>query len=678
MKAHSTKISYLKFVKVVVSLGLLIGVSVHTAPAVSAAPRLQQTPTFYPDPCVVPIPLGLEEGRDIVCGYVLVPEQHAAPSGPTIRLEVAILKSEAASPAPDPLVILQGGPGGSTLEDLLTPFARSPLRANRDLVLFDQRGALHSEPGLRCPELLELTEQTIEQHLSPAEADRRSLEASLACRRRLVAEGVDLGVFDSFENAADIEWLRQALGYGPINLYGVSYGSQLAQHFMRVFPASLRAVVLDAVVPTQGSWLAEYPRAQDRAFRELFRACAADQDCDAAYPNLEQVFFELVDRFNQTPARIPITDSETGRRYNATVDGNTLMDILFQFLYVSDLIPALPKMIYDLRAGDSGLITAVWPLLVFDRHFSSGMYDSVVCAEEMDYQPDELPAGLYPQLAAYARRSLELLQALCQQWQVPPLGAEANQAVVSDVPTLVLNGQFDPITPPDNGEAVARNLSHSHVVTFPTTGHGAALSGDCPTEIIGAFLDNPNAAPDTACLAEHPRVNFITPRTTLFTNTPIRLLTTPNVWDAVRGLIVALAALVLASPFLIWPLVLLIRLFRRRRVETAGGWGWLARAVALGVSALALVFLAGLVGVLGYLAFSNNVILFYGLPRQAAPLFIVPWVVVLLAALMLVVGMVVLRPGWPMWERAYFTLLAMTALGYMAVLAQWGFVWVWG
>ncbi len=660
-------------------VSLIVLINTLIIPAVSAAPHAQPTPTFYPGQCVISIPLGLEEGRDIVCGYVLVPEQHATPDGPTIRLEVAILKSKSAAPAPDPLVILQGGPGGSTLEDFAGPFADSPLRADRDLVLFDQRGARHSQPELRCPELLELTQQTIEQRLSPEEADRRSLEASLACRQRLNADGVNLAAFDSFENAADIEWLRQALGYGPINVYGVSYGSQLAQHFMRAYPASLRAVILDAVVPTQGSWLADYPRSQDRAFRELFKACAGDGACNAAYPNLEQVFFQLVDQFNQTPTRIPITDLETRQHYNAVVDGNTLMDILFQFLYVSDLIPALPRMIYGLRGGDSTLIAAVWPLLVFDRNFSVGMYDSVVCAEEMDYQPDDVPADLYPQLAAYAKRSLRSLQALCREWQSPPLGAEANQAVVSDVPTLLLNGQFDPITPPGNGEAVARGLSHRYVVTFPTTGHGAAFAGDCPTSVIRAFLDNPNAAPDTACIAEHLRVNFITPRTALLTNAPIRVLTAPNVWDAVRGLLVALALFVLASPFVIWPLVVLVRVFRRRSVDTTGCLGWLARGSAVIVSALALIFFIGLLSVLGYLVFTNDALLFYGFPRPAALLFLLPWAVGLLAVVMLAFAVIVWRRGgWPVWERVYFTLLAVTALGYVAVLAQWGFVWVWG
>jgi pimeloyl-ACP methyl ester carboxylesterase len=80
-------------------------------------------------------------GPGVACGYLTVPEQHSQPAGPTIELGVVILKSTGASPRPDPLVMAQGGPGGSTIHTYTTLLLNSPLRRERDIVLFDQRGA---------------------------------------------------------------------------------------------------------------------------------------------------------------------------------------------------------------------------------------------------------------------------------------------------------------------------------------------------------------------------------------------------------------------------------------------------------------------------------------------------------------------------------------------------------
>ena len=142
------------------------------------------------------------------------------------------------------------------------------------IVLFDQRGALYSEPSLVCEEQWELVERTIEQRLTYEEADRLSLEAVTACRRRLERERIDVSAFNSVENAADVAALARALGYEQINLYGVSYGTLLAQHVMRDHPGILRSVVLDAVVPASVNYLTETPRSQDRVYTELFGADA--------------------------------------------------------------------------------------------------------------------------------------------------------------------------------------------------------------------------------------------------------------------------------------------------------------------------------------------------------------------------------------------------------------------
>ncbi|HWQ11375.1 MAG TPA: alpha/beta hydrolase, partial [Roseiflexaceae bacterium] len=532
-------------------------------PAPAAAQRPQRTSAFQPAACMFELPAEAHEGEDIECGYLTVPEEHAHPEGPTIRLAVAIVKSQDPSPAPDPLVMLQGGPGGSTIDYFSQALFMPPaslLRADRDIVLFDQRGTLYSQPALTCPEDIALVERTIERRLSDEEAERLSLEAAQACRARLIREGVDLSAFDSLENAADVEALRVALGYEQINLYGVSYGTLLALHVMRQHPAGLRSVILDAVVPAQTNFLAEVPRSQDRAFGELFAACRADPACDVAFPNLERRLFDLVERLNREPARVPVTDPETGKSYRMVMDGDDFLGLMFQLLYASEVLPALPLLVDRVAAEDYTFLSRVAPLIVFDRTIAAGMYYSVICAEDADFTMADVDlAGVRKPFVEDAERSARTLARLCRQWGVQPLPDSVDAPVTSDIPTLVLNGRFDPITPPAFGEQAAQTLTNSYVFTFGNTAHGSAVAGPCPASIVLDFLADPTTRPDASCIAAHPAPEFLTPEGLLLTsalNAPLAWLEGKNLWQAV---LLALTLGLLLSPFAVWPLAWLAR-----------------------------------------------------------------------------------------------------------------------
>ena len=105
-----------------------------------------------------------------------------------------------------------------------------------------------------------------------------------------------------------------------------------------------------------------------------FAACAADSACNAAYPNIEQVLFDLVEQLYRTPARVPLIDPETKKSYNAVIDGETLQGIIFQMLYATEIIPVLPHAIYAMRAGNFTLVSQIYPHFLFDHTISSGMY----------------------------------------------------------------------------------------------------------------------------------------------------------------------------------------------------------------------------------------------------------------------------------------------------------------
>lgn len=664
----------MKFLPGLVALLLWLGVVGVSDGAVATQARGEN---FDPVPCAT---FKLSD-VDFECGYVRVPELHADPTGRQIRLATAILPGTHTSPTRDAFVVAQGGPGGSTLDTFATFFEReyypaiANLRAARDIVLYDQRGTLYAQPALLCPEELELTLATLDQEIPPDASLRQYEHAALECRERLVKDGVNLAAYNSVENALDIEDVRRALGYEQLDLYGVSYGTLLALHGLRETPATFRSVILDAVVPAQVNPNAVIAQSEDRAFKQLFRDCAANADCNRAYPDLERVFYGVVDALNQTPARVPLTNDDPaeapgGKTYNAVIDGDGFMDLLFQFIYNTEILPALPQMIYDAREGRYTLVEAFYPHIVFDRTFASGMYYSVMCAEDADMTIDDLALdGVDPHIAKAQTRDTAAFLQLCEKWDVPQLGARADEPVTATVSTLVLSGDLDPITPPPNGETAAATITPSYVYEFPAYGHGAMTSGNCPNEMIAAFVQNPERAPDALCIREDAaRIPFVTPAHTILDAGTGKLQ-----YAMLQGKLAYFAMpivliLILLSVWLVAPLAWLIRHSQHRPSE-ATRLARLAPWLAAGASAIAALFFVIVFALVILIALENErtIELVLGAPREWLLVYLMPLAYALLAiAFAAATAVAWVRGSWGIWRRIYFSVLTAAALGLIA------------
>ena len=661
-------------------------------------PGLQDIARFESAECMFdPFP-GLIEGTNMECGYLTVPEEWDNPSGPTIRLAVVILKAQSENPAPDPLVMMQGGPGGSTI-DLYTQVlpVTGRLWADRDIILFDQRGTLLSEPALTCPEYMDMAIETLDDDLTDEQIRDLINTAMTECRDRLVEEGVNLSAFDSRENAADVPALVRALGYEEYNLYGVSYGTLLAQHVMRFNPEGLRTVILDSVVPPGVDWFVRAPQTQNRSYEELFAACAADTDCNEAYPNLREVLYETVDRLNAEPAYVSLTDAETGLTHRALLDGDTVLSAVFQMMYSTDLLPMVPSIIYDARANRFDVLTRILSLLVFDRTMSYGMYYSVNCSEDGDVEESDLDlSGLPEQVAALNDDSVAGFLEVCDIWDVEALDSVIDAPVQSDVPTLLLSGHFDPITPPEYAEIAAGTLPNSYNVVFPWGGHGAATSGECQDSVILQFINNPNQAPDTACVVEYGSVRLLTPNAIVKLPAIARLLTAEGS-SLIELLVYGLALLLLLTALVVYPLVWLVRLMRKPSpavvpAATPGYAGEFDPVAALRPvdvpkpalyrfapwiswfnAAALLLFTAIVAGVLFSLIAANDLRWLVGLPGSTRPAFVLPPLALLLTLLMLVGVLVAwMRRAGSVWGRIYLTLITLAAIVCLIILGLWG------
>ncbi|MFN2285119.1 MAG: alpha/beta hydrolase [Anaerolineae bacterium] len=471
--------------------------------------------TFEQAPCPIELPdeapYGVDEGtslkrpKDIVCGYVTVPEEHAVQNDRTIRLAVAIVKATGDDPAPDPMVIESGGPGGSSVASAPGVFSGqfSDIREKRDIVFIEQRGTTYSEPALLCEEQYRAGIEVLGEDLDAETKEARVLAGLQACRDRLAAEGVNLSAYDTVENAADIPMVMTALGYEQFNLYGVSYGTYLAQHVMRAAPGRLRSVILDGVVPMDPSLRVGVVQGTDHAIRRIFAACAENPTCNARYPDLETVFFDLVAQYDSQPITIEVEVPDIYFPVDVRVTGDQLVSQLYQHIYHTAAIPLIPAQIYALAEGDHAFIDNMEDYVVGNEVFSRGMYYSVRCAESNEYlAPYGTTEGAYPEIARMLAPGAESIKASCDVWDVEPLSDARYTPVTDAIPTLILSGELDPVTPPENGAVVAASLPDAYAYTFPGVGHGSFSKSACSISIVAQFLDDPTHAPDATCIAD--------------------------------------------------------------------------------------------------------------------------------------------------------------------------------
>jgi len=488
---------------------------ISTAPTQVSGTPITPTANFHASACPFQLGAGVVNGKTVTCGYVTVPENRQNPNGAKVQLAVAMFKSPRVQNDQFPVVRLEGGPGGPSLDNwarYITTANFSNFVFNHDLIMFDQRGTGYSTPSLNCSELIQLQYDTLNTHLSATDSERMSIQALQTCHSRPVKAGVDLNAFNSQENAADVHDLILALGYKQANLYGVSYGTRLALTAMRLYPSVIRSVVLDSVYPPQKN-RTDLPSTAQRVFNVLFQGCAANTHCASLYPHLDTVFYQLVTDLNAKPVHFQTTNATTGKSYNAVMAGDDFVFVLFSALYATQIIPALPKMIFQVRNQDYTLLSQVYGAVEFDDTFSYGMFYSDECNEDWSYvtQSDINNAmqGVTPQIQPALQSSLQQEYDSCHVWNVQKAPVAQKQAVVSDIPTLVLTDEYDPITPPANGKLAAQTLKNSYYFLFPGLGHGAEYSSPCVNSIISAFDDTPTQPPPGTCVASMGEPNFV-------------------------------------------------------------------------------------------------------------------------------------------------------------------------
>jgi len=503
---------------------IVLGLGLVTAAGLGGEAARRDLGPFAPKEVVladgarlVPTDCGFDPGS--WSGRVRCARLHPSDGAPPVA--VAILLAPPWRRSTSPIVYLSGGPGQATgldADDLETwRDWRDELGHDGDLVLFDPRGTGDSGPRLDCPELRALMRRDLARAREPLKSFPEESAALVACRDRLVAAGIDLRRYTTARSAQDVADLIAALGYDDANLYGVSYGTRLALVVLRDHPEHLRSVVLDSVYPPDVDAFATWPEVLDAALQRLADGCAADVRCSAAHPDLATQLAALLDRAHASPLRFGVPDPEAPDPERAPdleveIDDHRLVAVLFDALYRWERIGELPARIERAQTEPEA---ALRPLVedfvssLFDPGASDLAFHAVECqdAPPRPAREDLLArAAAHPRVERYVRDDWDV--DACRVLGLAPASPEATRAVRSEVPVLLLAGDYDPVTPVAWARHAASSLGHGKLVVVPGMAHGV-LDGDvCATEITRSFLADPAAPLDTTCVGESGGARF--------------------------------------------------------------------------------------------------------------------------------------------------------------------------
>ena len=492
------------------------------------------TPTAVPTQTQTPVPAPVRELESVECRTpnpslikmecydLLVPEDRADPESQMLRLHVAIFRSRSSSPASDPILFLSGGPGQPGIPVVMNIQSFSGfMKSNRDVIVFDQRGTGQSQPSLACPEAGQFYMDVLNKTLSQDEFFSNEEAAWLKCRERLISEGVELEEYSSAISAADADDLRRALNIEKWNLFGISYGTRLALTIMRDYPQGVRSAVLDSVYPLPET-LATYDYKDFRgkgSIKYLLDRCTADVECQTAYPDLENKLVTLVENLNGTPVSVT-SKYKTAVGYSngpeVMLTGNRLLQVLRGMMYSVADIPFIPKMINDLDNADYEIVSK-YLYLAFPIFEPTGMSYSVQCNDNAAYATNfpalDSPTPLEKIWFSFIQGDNEFMN-FCHMWLPDSVDTQKIDSFSSEIPSLLLAGEFDPATPVSYAELAKDGLPNSYLYEFAGFGHSLTTSDSaangCVGSLMASFWNNPVAKPDDDCYYDLKPRKFIT------------------------------------------------------------------------------------------------------------------------------------------------------------------------
>lgn len=460
--------------------------------------------TFYPN-------WEASKADDLEWGHLLVPENWEATSSNQIKVGVVILKNTSKLEHANATVFIQGGPGASGISTI-DMWMQHPIRKTNDVVIVDVRGTGFSEPRL-CPDLGKQLLGILAKNQTLEADEKDKTNAALACKKELLIRGVDVAAYHSVSVAKDLNALKTHLGYQQWNVYGVSYGTYMAQVYASTFPTDVRALILDSSVADISDYYTQNTDNYMTSLQRVFEKCKNDPTCDAQYPDLENVFYNTIEQLKKEPIEVGVS-KRLVETESFTYNAEDFKVAIQQALYHKQLVEILPLLIYQFHNQNSealgNLVAAFSSLLRMDY----GLYYCVSCNEVLPNNDAEVFAketAKYPRLQG----ALSFYQSdfkVCDKWNLGVNESDLQEHNLAgleamDAPVMIFAGEFDPITPATNGAKVATNFSNASVLDAHTYGHvpSFTLIGN---KLTSSFVDQPTQTIDLASFDKAPALSF--------------------------------------------------------------------------------------------------------------------------------------------------------------------------
>ncbi|VEE62165.1 Tripeptidyl aminopeptidase precursor [Shewanella putrefaciens] len=430
------------------------------------------------------------------CGFVTVPENPNKPDGKQIQVHYVVLPAVKNVNHEEALLAIAGGPGQSAIDNAAGfDSMLNKVRQQRDILLIDQRGTGRSNP-LNC-------DSGPQSPLAIDEDNVDTLVEAQKCRDQF--PDTDVTQYGSLNAVQDFEAVRAKLGYKKLHLYGISYGTRMAQLYMRLYPEHLATVTIDGIVPMQQSVL-EIGSAIERGFDLLFKDCQETAACHAEFPELKAEFDQVVAKLSQGPVMEQVHDPVTGEKTLLTMTRSKFYGAIRMALYQTNVRALVPHAIHQAAKGNYQPLLGLFALTTDNAGMAMGMHASVVCGEDMH--------RITPAMREQAKNSyvgktmLESLETSCSVWKVPAVDASFSEPIKSDIPTLLLSGEIDPATPPSWGELAMEKLTNAKHFVAPYATHGVAYQS-CANNLIAELVRTGSVKDlDGECLKKDVRRSF--------------------------------------------------------------------------------------------------------------------------------------------------------------------------
>ncbi|RZA19656.1 MAG: alpha/beta fold hydrolase [Proteobacteria bacterium] len=389
------------------------------------------------------------------------------PSSSGVSSDYVFRPADKSKKSKSPLVLLAGGPGQSASEGFIPlPPMIQDLSREYDLIFFNPRGTT-GKSKLKCPspETIDLKRITDRTYMAD---EAKSCLKSLGSRFNLSDFGTDASL-------ADLDKIREELGYEKLSFYGVSYGTRLALRYAALYPDRTDKMVLEGVLPPH-AFIGQDTYALEPVLKRLSTRCSEAVPCAKAYGDVYESYQKLRSDFAK-PRTLDANHPRTGKKTAITLDINMIDGMLLQLLYTEFDQTLIPAILHQASGGNLNPLIAS-SFSAVRSPFYEGLYFAIACTEDAPFfDSTKLDA-----------RTEEFLD-ICLSYPFKPSSAKIHDPVRGPWPTLLLSGELDPVTPPELIKSLKTDLTNAKHFVIPNKGHNVFYLRCVGNQIKEFFLD---------------------------------------------------------------------------------------------------------------------------------------------------------------------------------------------